>query len=366
MWAFIFLAFSVLSIVGVVYLVTRVHRFSFVRKLGEAHRVLAWLVSIPPVAMLALFLLVNTYAAAVVVVHVLAIWLLCDLVAFLFRKCRKKERGTRYIAGVVAVCISVVYLSAGWFCAHHVFETAYTVKTEKDLGGEPIRVVLIADSHIGITLDGEDFTREMQRVQATDPDVVVICGDFVDDDTLKADMIESCKALGGLETTYGVYFVFGNHDKGYYRYRDFSSQELREELRKNDVVILEDDALLIDDRFYLVGRQDRSLRDRMEMGSLMAGLDGSKYTILLDHQPNDYANEAREGVDLVLSGHTHGGHLFPAMFFGVWLGLNDRSYGTEVRGGTQFLVTSGISGWGVPFKTGTISEYVVIDIEGKA
>lgn len=365
MWAFIFLAFSVLSIVGVVYLVTRVHRFSFVREFGEAHRVLAWLVSVPPVAMLALFLLINTYAAAVVVVHVLAIWLLCDLVAFIIRKCRKRGRGKRYIAGVVAVGISVAYLSVGWFCAHHVFETSYSFKTEKDLGGEPLRVVLIADSHIGITLDGEDFAYEMQRVQATAPDVVVICGDFVDDDTRKEDMIRSCQALGWLQLTYGVYFVYGNHDKGYYRYRNFTSKELREELRKNDVVILEDDAVLIDDRFYLVGRQDRSVRDRMGMEGLLSGLDGSKYTILLDHQPNDYANEAREGVDLVLSGHTHGGHLFPAMFFGVWTGLNDRSYGTEVRGETRFLVTSGISGWGVPFKTGAISEYAVIDIEGR-
>lgn len=365
MWAFIFLAFSVLSVVGVVYLVTRVHRFSFVRKFGETHRVLAWLVCVPPVAILALFLLINTYAAAVVVVHVLAIWLLCDLVAFIARKIRKKERGTRYIAGAVAVGISVVYLSVGWFCAHHVFEVSYTFQTEKDLGGQPLRVVLISDSHIGITLDGEDFAREMQRVQGTAPDAVVICGDFVDDDTRKDDMLRSCQALGELKPTYGVYFVYGNHDKGYYRYRNFTPQELLEALQKNGVTILQDEALLIDDRFYLVGRQDRSVQDRMEMDALMDGLDGSKYTILLDHQPNDYANEAREGVDLALSGHTHGGHLFPAMFFGVWTGLNDRSYGTEVRGGTRFLVTSGISGWGVPFKTGAISEYVVIDIEGR-
>lgn len=365
MWAFIILIFALLTAVGVAYLVTRVHRFSFVRRFGEAHRVLAWLVSALPVAMLALFLFINLYAAAVVVVHLLVIWLLCDLAAWIIRKCRKKERGRRYIAGVVAIGISVVYLSAGGFFAHHVFEVSYTFATEKDLGGEPLRVVLISDSHIGITLDGEDFAKEMQRVQETNPDAVVICGDFVDDDTLKTDMIRSCEALGDLKTHYGVYFVYGNHDKGYYRYRNFTSEELREELQKNGVVILEDGAVLIDDRFYLVGRQDRSVRERMEMDALTDGLDPSKYTILLDHQPNDYANEAREGVDLVLSGHTHGGHLFPGMFIGLWLGANDRSYGTEVRGGTQFLVTSGISGWGVPFKTGTISEYVVIDIEGK-
>ena len=57
-----------------------------------------------------------------------------------------------------------------------------------------------------------------------------------------------------------------------------------------------------------------------------------------------------------------GGHIFPAGPIGLWMGANDRFYGTETRGDTTFLVTSGISGWGIPFKTGCISEYVVIDI----
>ena len=84
--------------------------------------------------------------------------------------------------------------------------------------------------------------------------------------------------------------------------------------------------------------------------------------IMLDHQPNDYAAEEASGVDLVLSGHTHGGHIFPAGLLGVWMGANDKTYGYERRGGTDFFVTSGISGWVIPFKTGCISEYVVIDI----
>lgn len=363
MWGFLLGLFAFLAVVGVVYLVTRFHRFSFVRRFGETHKVLAWLVSLLPVAMLELFTLINIYAAVIVVVHMLVIWLLCDLVAWIVRKCRKKERGVRYIAGVAAIGVSLVYLSAGWFFAHHVFEKNYTFTTEKDLGGS-LRVVAISDMHLGITLDGEGFARELERVQQTKPDAVVLCGDFVDDDSCKADMIEACRALGALQTTYGVYFIYGNHDKGYFNYRDFTSQELRDELQKNGVVILEDEAVLVDDRFYIVGRQDRSMWYRMGMDELTAGLDSTKFTLVLDHQPNDYANEAASGVDLVLSGHTHGGHIFPGGLIGVWIGANDRAYGAEVRGSTQFLVTSGISGWAIPFKTGAISEYVVIDIQG--
>jgi predicted MPP superfamily phosphohydrolase len=191
---------------------------------------------------------------------------------------------------------------------------------------------------------------------------VVIVGDFVDDDTDRKDMIEACKALGDLDTPFGVFFVYGNHDNGYYRYRNFDSLELRAELEKNDVVILTDESVLLDDSLYLIGRRDRSDHGRVTADMLMEGLDKTKYSIVLDHQPNDYDAEAAAGADLVLSGHTHGGHVFPAGQIGLLMGANDALYGVSRRGNTSFVVSSGISGWAIPFKTGTFSEIVVIDL----
>ena len=202
----------------------------------------------------------------------------------------------------------------------------------------------------------------MERIQALAPDLVVLVGDFVDDDSDREDMIAACKALGELETPYGVYFVYGNHDEGYYHYRNFSPQELREELEKNGVTILADETILLDDSLYLVGRKDRSDPGRADMETLTAELDPEKYILVLDHQPNDYAAEAAAGADLVLSGHTHGGHIFPAGQIGLLMGANDAIYGLETRGSTSFIVTSGISGWAIPFKTGTFSEFVTIEL----
>ena len=71
--------------------------------------------------------------------------------------------------------------------------------------------------------------------------------------------------------------------------------------------MLEDENVLIDDRFYLIGRQDASEESRAEMSELFKEIDNSKYTIVLDHQPNDYDAEEAVGADMVLSGHTHGG-----------------------------------------------------------
>ena len=87
--------------------------------------------------------------------------------------------------------------------------------------------------------------------------------------------------------------------------------------------------------------------------------------IVIDHQPADYDNQTKTEVDLVLSGHTHGGQLFPFNRVGKWIGANDLIYGYEKRAKTDFIVTSGISDWAIKFKTGCRSEYVVIDVKQK-
>ena len=102
------------------------------------------------------------------------------------------------------------------------------------------------------------------------------------------------------------------------------------------------------------------------MSELVNKLDKDKYKIVIDHEPNDYDNEEKAGVDLVLSGHTHGGQLFPiSEVGGLFFKANDKTYGYERRGSTDFIVTSGISDWELDFKTGTKSEYVIIDVKQK-
>ena len=94
-----------------------------------------------------------------------------------------------------------------------------------------------------------------------------------------------------------------------------------------------------------------------------AAATGGEFRVLLQHRPGDARANVFSGVRLQLSGHTHGGHVFPAGQIGMLMRANDLLYGHERRGNTDFIVTSGISGWAIPFKTGCISEYCIIDVE---
>ena len=268
-----------------------------------------------------------------------------------------------YWQGILALAVTVVYLGIGVYLDYNVWETDYTIFTEKDLGMETLRVVQISDSHLGTTFGGEGFAKHLARIQETKPDLVVLTGDYVDDDSTREDMIRSSQALGEINATYGVYFIFGNHDEGYFHYRDFTGREMVEELEKNGVVVLEDETVQITDRINLIGRKDRSVPERLSAAQLMENLDPSCYNILLDHQPHDFNNEAEAGFDLVLCGHTHGGQMFPVGITGELSGANDKTYGLEQRKDTVFIVNSGISDWAFKFKTATRSEFGVIDIQ---
>lgn len=353
------------------YLVSRVHRFRFSLALARGRHGWSWVISALAVLLpfAAIWLAWGYMNAIICLLHLALFWLLSDALFALLKRLHGKP-WRRYYAGLTALLLTVTYLSAGWVQAHHVWQTNYIIHTDKPVG--TLRVALIADSHMGTTFHADGFARELDRIAAQKPDLLVIAGDFVDEDTEKEDMLAACRALGQLDMP--VYYVFGNHDKGLYDSkctRGFTGDDLAAELTANGVHVLEDEIVPIGDAFWLIGRQDASEElglggGRASMAELTRGLDTARYSIVLDHQPHDYDAEAASGVDLVLSGHTHGGQLIPLVQLIRWFHLHgdDAVYGQERRGDTDFLITSGISDWAILFKTGCRSEYVIIEIQG--
>ena len=369
MWIIIMLTVMVAFVLGIIYLISHIRKFAFVDKLSKGKRALSIIIATLIVIASALIFhftlgYVNT---CVIFISLTIFWLIVDLVAFIiYRASQNKIKLNDNITGMVAIAITFIYLAVGMYLAHHVAITEYTIETNKNV--EPLKIVMFSDSHMGTTFDGEGFKKHIDTINSLNPDIVLIPGDYVDGSSRYNDIITASNALGEIKSKYGVYFCFGNHDQNYYgedARRDFTEEELRRLFSENHVIILEDEAVDFADGYTLIGRKDATEADRESIVDLMSKTIEGDFVIDMNHQPNDYANEAASGVDLVVSGHTHGGQLFPINEVGVWIGANDKTYGYEKRDNTNFIVSSGISDWALDFKTGCKSEIVVINVLGK-
>lgn len=305
---------------------------------------------------------------------------LCDL---LIRKILKKKdekeektyenstlRKWLYSSGLVPVLVTAVIMICGVITMNNVIATTYEVQTEKALRPEGYRVVMIADSHYGVAGSYEDLVIKADEISSLSPDAVILCGDIVDETTEPAQVDEIFDAFGGIRTAYGVYFVWGNHDRSSAAlHTQFSEEYLRNVIAENGITILEDEVLNINDDLVIVGREDKyeakKGKDRKPMEVLMQDVDRSRFVICADHQPSSFEEESRCGVDLILSGHTHGGQIWPARQVEEILALDDGIYGRYEIGNTTAIVTSGFYGWSWPVKSGVPSEYVVVDIRKK-
>ena len=369
MTLWIIILFSVMAFLwaSVIYLGFRIpHLFTFMSNMGELKQFLCGCFLTFALGGI-ITLCLNFVNGIICIIYLALFWMAGDFIFWFIQKAFGISFDV-YYAGWVAFIGTIISLSIGWYLNFNVWQTNYNLSTNKKVSD--LKIAMFADSHLGTTFDAAGFEKHLQKIQAENPDLLVIVGDFVDDDTPKEDMLKATELLGKMKTKYGVYLVFGNHDKGYYGFNGFSAQDLREKLKENNVKLLSDEVVLLNDSFYLIGRKDYSevqekRSNRLSMSELTENLDKDKYMIVLDHQPADYENQAKSEVDLVLSGHTHGGQLFPFNQVGKLIGANDMVYGHKKQNKTDFIVTSGISSWAIKFKTGTKSEFVIINVKEK-
>ena len=357
-WTLFMISMSVVFVLDIIYLVFKIGKL-----LHFKHKKLIALAIL--IGFNILFSIIFSVVNAIVItLHYVLFYLIFDLIFFIIKKIRKQEYKHDYVTIIVLILVPI-YLGIGMYNEYHVKRTEYTIETNKL--NEDLKVVLFSDSHLGVTLNKNNIQKQLDRIQDEDPDILLIVGDYVDDDTKKEDMIEVTKKLGEIKTKYGIYFVNGNHDKAYFGEDDrgFSVNDLKEEFKNNGIIVLEDESILINDEFYLIGRKDYRFKSRKSIEELTSDLDKDKYMLVMDHQPTDYDNEAKEKVDLVVSGHTHGGQLIPITYINTLVSDNYSVYGLTTKEDTNFIVSSGISAWQIKFKTGCFSEYVVVNIEKK-
>jgi uncharacterized protein len=223
------------------------------------------------------------------------------------------------------------------------------------------RIVQLSDVHIGPTIGRSWLAEIVGRVNALDPDLVVITGDLVDGSV--AHLREHVAPLADLRAKFGVYFVTGNHE--YYS----GATEWIEELGRLGVRVLRNERVSIgegDASFDLAGVDDWTAGDTLpdhgpDLGKAVAGRDERRELILLAHQPRQIFEAATQGVGLMLSGHTHGGQLFPITMM-VRL---QQPYvaGLSRHNDTQIYVSRGTGYWGPPIRVGAPPEITLIELE---
>lgn len=221
------------------------------------------------------------------------------------------------------------------------------------------RIVQISDLHIGPTLGKSWLEEVVARVNAQDPDIVAITGDLVDGSV--AELAEHVAPLAKLRAKRGVFFVTGNHE--YYSGADEWIAHLRtlgvRVLRNERVEVGEGDAVFdlagVDD--YASGRWPGHGPD---LAGALAGRDPGREVVLLAHQPKQVIEAEQHGVGLQLSGHTHGGQIYP---WGYAVKLDQpHLMGLERRGATQIYTNRGTGYWGPPMRVGVPSEISVIEL----
>lgn len=222
------------------------------------------------------------------------------------------------------------------------------------------RVVQISDVHIGPTIGRDFLERVVAQINALEPDLVAITGDLVDGPVAK--LREHVAPLGAIKARYGVFFVTGNHE--YYSgvtdwLRELTSLGIR--VLRNEHVSIGDEGASFD----LAGVDDwTSARHEPDHGHdlrrALAGRDPGRELLLLAHQPKSAAEAAELGVGLQLSGHTHGGQIFPWNFL-VRL-QQPFVAGLHRLHDTWIYVNRGTGYWGPPMRVGIPAEITCLEL----
>lgn len=278
--------------------------------------------------------------------------------------------------GILLTSLVVGFSIYGSFHAKVIKVHPYEVTIEKSCSNRnELKVVLLADLHLGYNYGKREISRMVTKVNAQNPDLVLIAGDIFDNEyDAVQDPERIAEKLSEMKSTYGTYGVFGNHDVSERLLGGFSVSLDADEVRdsrfdtfaeKANITILDDESVCIDDAFYLVGRMDASkpgdgTKNRMTPEEILKDLDKSKPILVMEHQPKQLQELSDAGADMQLCGHTHDGQLFPG---NLLLGLIwENPCGYLQKGNLHSIVTSGVGIWGPAMRTGTDSEICPITI----
>jgi predicted MPP superfamily phosphohydrolase len=224
------------------------------------------------------------------------------------------------------------------------------------------RIAVVSDIHLGPLVGRAHTERIVRMINEAAPDLVAVVGDLVDGTV--EELGPAAEPLRDLHSREGTFFVTGNHE---YFVEDPDSwlrelERLGVQLMRNENTVIRRGAAAFD----LAGVNDVGGESRSEppdFDRALAGVDSSRPTILLAHQPVLVGEAAARGVDLQLSGHTHGGQMWP--FHYVVRAAQPSLAGLSTVDDTQLYVTRGAGFWGPPVRIGATPDITVLTLQGE-
>ncbi len=213
--------------------------------------------------------------------------------------------------------------------------------------------LLISDMHLG-NMNGAGFARRIANIaRRLNPNIILIAGDLFDGSKAEPERIAA--PLFGLAPEFGVFFSGGNHEE----FGDADHYEAT--LRRGGIHVLHNERAIVDG-LQIVGVSYAGSIQPLQLRAFLESLrlQGGPASILLNHVPSRLPVVEVAGVSLQVSGHTHGGQMFPFTWF-TRRAFGKYTYGLHAFGKLQVLTSSGVGTWGPPMRVGTSPEVVLIE-----
>ncbi len=248
--------------------------------------------------------------------------------------------------------LTAMFGGFAFFQMRHLVTTEYQISLAKTSDDESMNIALISDVHLGSGVTENGLVKLIEKTNACNPDLILLCGDIIDNNT-SAGLRSACaKHLKSFKAKYGVFYIEGNKEALINHY-----EKLFEE---SNVKFLEDQTIYLANGVQLIGLRDQSNKDKLPVEQVLLGMDSEKPIIVASHRPVDLDKLAGAGTDLVLCGHTIGGQ-YPLGNFYARLS-NDMVYGQKKFDKMNAITTSGAGGYGVPVKFISKSEIALVHV----
>lgn len=271
----------------------------------------------------------------------------------IFHFLKTDTASVRFWAMMVSLAAIFIVMVIGNYRFNHPKTVRLEIESAKPAQHKEVRIVGISDVHLGVSIDKKRLRQYVQMINAEKPDVVFIAGDLIDRSIEPVIRQKMDEELRSIHAPMGVYAVFGNHE-----YFGEGTDLAATFFQKSGIQLLRDTAVLVQNQFYIAGRDDKMNAHRKKLPDILKNTDTSKPILLLDHQPFNLQDAEKNGVDFQLSGHTHNGQFFPGSLFVKR--MFEVGYGYLQKGETHYYVSSGLGLWGPQYRIGSQSEFVAI------